>query len=479
MKKASVQKRPLPTRIKHQTIRVSLALVRYIDRRPMRSFFASVLLILILIVISNILTKPKPASVEATKSVKAVSIYRVGSAPTVTVSAQTRKSGVIQIVALSGGVIDKINVQEGSAVSQGDQLLGMSSNYKGDNTFSLQKQIAATQYQGVLATFPKQKETIEKQKELVEKTEDNSDEMRKITQESVNETQTLVNQNQEVLKLLQDSLQTAPADKVLGIKEQIIQYQASTNQTNQALRNAKYQGDKDSPPAKIASLTKEIAKKQFDVQLKQLQISLEVSRLSLALTSLNESLMFPIAPFAATIQRVFVKEKQQVNPGTPLFVLSQVAQDDPITAVAFVSADVAKHVSRIEPSTIHIGDTVRYQTIPSFVSTDAVQGTLYAVYYPIPEQYSKDVVSDGFISIDIPIGMADTTMIATYIPLDAVYQTREKAYVFVVQGDSAVSRDIQLGQVYGDSVGVIAGIKNGDTVILNRNIIAGDTVQIQ
>ncbi len=85
-------------------------------------------------------------------------------------------------------------------------------------------------------------------------------------------------------------------------------------------------------------------------------------------------------------------------------------------------------------------------------------------------------MSEGFISVEMPIGMADTTMVATYVPLDAVYQTREKAYVFVKNGDTAKSRDVVLGQVFGDSVEIVSGLKNGDQVILNRNIIAGDKI---
>jgi multidrug efflux pump subunit AcrA (membrane-fusion protein) len=480
MKKAAV-KRTLPTR--HViTKRISSGTSKtlgFVDKRPMTSFFAVLGAILVLIFVGNFLNKPKPVTPEEMHPVKAVSAYNIGTAPKITVSAQTKKSGVIQVVALTGGIIDKINVQEGVQVSSGTTLLGMSSNYKGENTATIQKQSAATQYQGALATYPKQKETIERQIEKAEKTEDDSEEQREITQTSINETRTLVQQNEDILKILQDSLQSAPADKVLGIKQQIAQYQGTTNQARQTLRSAEYKADEDNPPAEIAKLDKEISKRQLQVQLKQLQISLEVSRLALAVAQINESQLFPTSPFNGTVQRVFVKEKQSVKAGDPLFVLSQVVEDDPITAVAFVSSDVAKRVSRIEPSTLHIGNKFTYTSIPSFVSTEAVQGTLYAVYYPIPEKYSKDVVSEGFISVDMPIGMADTTMVATYVPLDAVYQTREKAYVFVIQGGIAKSRDVQLGQVYGDSVEIVSGLKNGDRVILNRNIIAGDKITVQ
>jgi multidrug efflux pump subunit AcrA (membrane-fusion protein) len=477
--------RTLPTRqvITQKVSSIASKTGHFVDLRPMTSFFAVLGVILALIIVGNFLNKPKVVPPEEIHPVKAVSAYNIGTAPKITVSAQTKKSGVIQVVALSGGIIDKINVQEGVHVSRGDQLFAMSNNYKGENTATVQRQIDATNYAGALATFPKQKEILEKKKEQADKVHENTDELRELTRESLDGTRSLVQENEDYLKLLRDRLNAITPDAsnpaYTTLKNQVIQLQGTVNQAHDQLRRDEYTSNEDNAPAKNDQLTKEITKKDLDVQIKQLEVNLAVKGLQAKVSQIQESLMFPTAPFSGTIQRVFVKEKQQVGQGTALLVISQDVEDDPITAVAFVSADVAKRVSRIEPSTLHIGNKSTYTSIPSFVSTEAVQGTLYAVYYPIPEQYSKDVVSEGFISVDMPIGMADTTMIATYVPLDAIYQTRERAYVFVINGNTAQSRDVQLGQVYGDSVEILSGLKNGDQVILNRNIIAGDQIQVQ
>jgi multidrug efflux pump subunit AcrA (membrane-fusion protein) len=327
------------------------------------------------------------------------------------------------------------------------------------------------------------------EEEIVEKGHENFEDMREIIEDSLGETRSLITLNQDALSLLDQqikdfeqanpSLNSTTRPELIALKSQKLQLTASVNQARQALRTNEYNADEDNTPSEISELNKEVTLRQLDIQRKQLDINLAVLGLQTKVAQINESLMYPTAPFAGTIQRVFVKEKQSVKAGDPLFVISQTEQTKPITAVAFVSSDVAKRVSRIEPSTLHIGNKSTYTSIPSFVSTEAVQGTLYAIYYPIPEQYSKDVVSEGFISVDMPIGMANTTMVATYVPLDAVYQTREKAYVFVVNGDKAKSKDVQLGQVYGDSVEIVSGLKNGDQVILNRNIIAGDKITVQ
>jgi hypothetical protein len=60
-----------------------------------------------------------------------------------------------------------------------------------------------------------------------------------------------------------------------------------------------------------------------------------------------------------------------------------------------------------------------------------------------------------------------------------VYQTQDTSFVLVAQNNKAVTKTIQVGEVFGDYVEVQSGLKRGDQVILNRNVIADDTVKIQ
>jgi multidrug efflux pump subunit AcrA (membrane-fusion protein) len=197
----------------------------------------------------------------------------------------------------------------------------------------------------------------------------------------------------------------------------------------------------------------------------------------LLVSQINESIYFPTAPFSGVVQRVLVKEGQSVSPGTPLMIIAQDLSDDPISAIAFVSRDIAQRVSLIETSTLHMDD-YNFDVLPSFVSTEAVQGTLYAIYYPLPDYVSKHVTDAGFITVDVPIGYPDTTTTAPFIPLDAVYQTQDKAYIFVINNNKAEISEIKLGQVYGSFVEVVSGIRGGDRVILDRTIVQGDDVKL-
>lgn len=113
---------------------------------------------------------------------------------------------------------------------------------------------------------------------------------------------------------------------------------------------------------------------------------------------------------------------------------------------------------------------------PSYVTQEAVEGSLYGVYFPIPDNYSKFLTDNGSIRIDLPVGYLQTTESTPYIPLDAVYQTRDAAYVYVERQGKAVSKKVELGNVYGAFVEVNGGLSRGDKVIINRNVIEGDLV---
>ncbi len=453
---------------------------KYINKHPLRSFFIALGIVLALIIISSLLPKPKQEIIKQ-ETVKSVDIYRIGTAPKVSVQAQIRKSGVIQINSLTSGVINNIHVTEGSKVQKGTLLLEIGTNYYGGNSASVQRQIAQKQSDLTNATYPDQKEVIKKQKELASKSDDNSDQLRDITSKSNDETNALITLNEQILTSINTRLTELQADPVAN-RDQILsfqqlksQYTASTNQARASLRSNQFSSASDKPPAQISDLTREIALKQLDIQEKQLDINKDISNLQLALARVAEGMYYPVAPFSATVQRVFVKQFETVSPGSPLLILAQVAEEDPITAVAFVSRDIAQRISILESSVMHIGGNT-YDVTPTFVSSEAVQGSLYAAYFPIPESFTADLTDNGYITIDIPVGYPNTSTAVPFVPIDSVYQTRTDAYLYVLEGGKAKVRKVVLGQIYGRFVEIESGIKTSDAVILNRNVIDGDKV---
>lgn len=473
----------------------------FVDRRPLVTFFILLALLLALIALGNFLRQPNKEKKDTGAAVKTVDVYRIGSSPKVSLQAQVEKSGVITITALSGGVVQKINYEPGDHVVRGNVLVNLSTNYQGGNVFSAQREIAALQHENAKETLPLQKDLINKQREAANKSDENSDRLREISAKTISDTNAIISLNDDILTRLNEQLKeleshnppvptgaaptppSTPEDglndnAIIGVKGQQSQLMGANVELRNAVRNTEYSSGNDNPPARLSELTKEIALKQLEIQEKALDLNNELSRLSLQMAYITEALMYPSSPFSGTVQKVFVKFGEAVSPGTPLMVLSQDIEDDPIVAIAYAPREIAQKVSYGEPSILHI-DNFKYEVYPSYITQDAVQGSLYAIYFPLPDNFSRFLTEKGYIRVDLPIGGFDTSATIPFIPIDVVYQTQEEAYIFVARQGQVESRTVKLGNIYGRFVQIESGLKDGDVVILDRNVIAGESVKIR
>ncbi len=80
------------------------------------------MLLVLLIVLSSLLRTPKKAAVVKNIQTKSVNLYSIGSVPKAQVQAQIKKSGVVRVVALTGGVVQSVNFHEGDPVEKGSTL---------------------------------------------------------------------------------------------------------------------------------------------------------------------------------------------------------------------------------------------------------------------------------------------------------------------------------------------------------------------
>ena len=466
-------------RIYTQTKKARIWVYRFTSKRPFASLFVLLGILLILIIVGNILNRPKETQEETKAQVKKVSVYHIGTAPTMTVQAQVEKSGVVTITALSPGVVQQIYVVPGDTVQKGRTLISTSSNYQGGNAAWLQVQIAKSALDNINDTYDTQKDIIAKQKDITSKVDSNNDEFRSIADKSLQETRNLISLNDSILSTLRTNLTTyetaGDATNTLYTKQSISSYTSANNSLRNALRNNEYSSAGDKNPAQISDLTREISIKQLELQEKAIDLNRDVTRIQYQISQVQAAAMYPSSPFNATVQRVLVKMGEAVSPGTPLVILSQEIEEDPIVAVAYVTREIAMQTSYAQPSVLTLGD-ISYESYPSYVSRDAVQGTLYGIFYPIPDSYHGHVTENGYINVKIPVGQAETSAAVPFVPLDAVYQTQEEAYVFIAEKGKAVAKKLTLGPVTGRYVEVKSGLKSGDIVILNRTVVGGDSV---
>lgn len=457
---------------------------KFIEDHPFLALYGSLSFLIVAIVLVNVVLR-KPVEMESTanRPVRSVQTYQIGSSPRIKAQALIEKSGVITITALAPGVVQKLFVQPGTQVKKGQTLLTTSTNYAGGNAATIQRQIASRQLQNVENTFDDQKRIIELSREQAEKNRENTEELRKLSERTIAETKNAISLNEDMLKLSDAIIADLEATggsqtSILTQKNTRTQIVQTLNNLRNTLRQNEYQTGTSNQPYRLADISKDIVLKQLAIQEQSLELSRDIARLQLSLARVQEGIMYPSSPFRATVQRVLVKEGQQVNPGTPLLILSQEIEEDPIVAIAFVSREVAGKISYTEPSYLML-DNTRHETYPSYISRDAVQGSLYAVYFPIPDSLHMAVTERGYVVADMPVGKPDTGSAVPYIPIESVYQTQDAAFVMLARNGIATSQEVTLGPVLGRYVAVTKGITAGDLMILDRDVVSGDPVAPQ
>lgn len=457
----------------------------FIQKKPFTSFFAVLAALFVLMLAGNFLFSPKVAPENNKIAPKKVQVYKLGSAPKVTFEGKIEKSGVIKIVAQMGGIVSAINVSEGQNVGSGTNILSLATNYQGGNAMSISRQISQNQYESAKDNYATQGDIIGKQKDLANKNNDNAEILRQIANQSVTDTgaladldKTIVDSISQNIKNLEDTNVNGSNDAaILQSKQQLAQFQSALVQINSSLRNLELSSASDKPQAQMAQLSHDIAIEQLDLQRKALDLSLEMSRLSYNLALVNEANMFPSTPFTGTVDKIFVHVGDNVTAGTLLASLS--GDDQHAEIVVNVPANIAKNMSSFEPSALTIGDDV-VEMLPTSVSKDATNGTLYSVIYDISDSFTSQLTNSTYITVNIPIGASNTTNEVPFIPLDSVIQTQEEAFVYVVSKDQkAMVKKITLGQIQGQFVEVTSGLPPESQVILDRNVIEGDKIQVE
>lgn len=458
-------------------------IINFIDKRPLLSFFVLLGALFALIATGNIISRLSTKPQKEELFVKPVSIYSIGSAPKVSVTGEVKKTGVVKVIAQTSGIVQSINVLPGSSVAKGTSIVSLASNYNGENAPAIQAQITYNQYKLAKETFDTQRQVIEDQKKLASDSHQNTENLRLISQRSLGDTQELLRLNEELLNGLNSTLGMFEASNSAGINDQMIttlqgqksQLLASVVQIRSQLRSLEYQATSDAPPANMAELQKSITLAQLDIQRKTLEVNLEIARLQSALSMVNASFMNPSSPFDATVEKVDVEVGQLVNPGTIIATVSSPNQI--IEVVALVPGHIAQNVSILEPSVIHINNNT-LSVYPRYISSEATDGQLYSIVFDVDVNLSEHTTDDSVVAVEVPIGAANTTANVPYIPIDSVFQTQDKSYVFIADQNLAKSQEVKLGNVYGRYVEVLKGVGNNTKIILNRNVIAGDKVSV-
>lgn len=476
-----------------------------IRKNPIASFLAILIILFGIIAITSSLNKPITEDIQKTKTPIPVQTYILGETNYITIPATVEKNNITTIYAQTSGIITNLNVQVGQKLNKYSPLIDISQTYTGANSASINRQIAQKNAQNAQDNLEIQTDIINRQKEIANQSLSNSNQLREIYRQSKDASEDLLDQNQSILDQISTDIDQLEATNSAGVNEQIIrsnkqiqsQYQATINTLRTSISTNQLQGDDDRPPARLAEEQRNLTHKQLELQQSSIELQAELAQLQLQLAQVQEAAYHPVSPTKATVQQIHVSIGQTVSPGTPLLTIASDNNDIKITALT--SAEIAKNITVFEPSILNINNN-SIPITPLFISTEATQGQLHAITYILNNNENLELketstfnpfaqlTNNQSINIQVPINQIADTVNKVLIPIDAVFQTQTSNTVFLVNNNQAQSQEIKLGNVYGSFVEVIQGLSDQDLhqsgiqtpgiIILNRNIIQGDPIQI-
>jgi RND family efflux transporter MFP subunit len=264
--------------------------------------------------------------------------------------------------------------------------------------------------------------------------------------------------------------------------------QASSSVREVEAAHAKARLDLDRARALFAtaSLTKpelDAATAAFDAR--EAQLAAARAQASIAATALQDTAI--VAPFSGVVVTRQIEVGALVNPGLVAFVIARVT---PVKAIVGVP-DL--HVGRLAPGRAL---QVRSEAAPDAAFAGVIlaiapsandQNRLFNVEISLPN--TDGALRPGMVaSVEIPATSAESTAPSgASVPLAAVVRSgvgSSNYGVFVVEGEgvrrTAKAREVELGEVRGNSVVVTRGLRTGETIVVSGpGLLAdGDRIRI-
>ncbi len=456
------------------SMRVKNFLARY------RLVFTAVLIALFLVALIASRATKKTASPEPEVTVQPLTVktLKVGEQVLREETVGTVKNLTsITLVAQTAGPVNKVYVTEGKEIKKDAAISYQTTGYGTGNVSSVQRQIAQKSSTLAEETLKNTVEIVAKNRESADLSQDNSDELRKISEESLSGTRKLVDTTRLVVEKIEADLKATPTTDsatIQGLRQQLISFQSGLNQAESGLRNLEYSVNKEKPPSKIVSATKELAYKTTELQLKAAELSRDIAQLNVKAAQIAEALSRVVAPFAGTVERVYVQPGQYLSPGTPI---AKIKGEDKLCLVIQVSGFLASRISSGQPLQLLVNGKT-YQLPITHISSSPTAGKLYEVLAVVPSEYAEFIQEDQTVNVSLPLSSTEKISGDRFLPLDAIFLTNTSKYVLVVKNGQAEKQSIETGEIIGDQVQVKVGINLGDEVILDRRVIEGQQVQV-
>jgi HlyD family secretion protein len=207
-------------------------------------------------------------------------------------------------------------------------------------------------------------------------------------------------------------------------------------------------------------------------QLQQAQAALELAETKLADTTLK-------SPIEGTVIKKVFEAGETIAPGYPTIVLGKL---DELEVEIGVTDNMIKELSEGEQVKIFIYglDLETVGTVKTIDSTADLETRTFGVKIDIKNGDLK--IKPGMIA-KVKIEPKDKDkMNGILVPVDSVIKYPDKAVVFISSENEVVEeRTVVTGEVIGDKIQIVEGIKEGELVIVEGQykLNAGDKVKLE
>ncbi|PKV75949.1 efflux RND transporter periplasmic adaptor subunit [Pontibacter ramchanderi] len=272
---------------------------------------------------------------------------------------------------------------------------------------------------------------------------------------------------------VQDGQRVKKGQKLYEIDQN--KYQAGIQQAQASLQSAKAnlaRAEKDLERYERLAERDAIARQQVDyarteVQTARAQVSAAQAQVRSASTDLSYSVIN--APFSGTIGISQVRIGAQVSPGQPL--LNTISSSDPIAVDFVINESELGRFTNLQQGkqpdslfTISFNNGEQYKHNGKLVAIDRAIGrssgtTTVRVQFPNPDERLIPGMTVSLNVLNQDLGEQ------IVIPYKAVTEQLGEYYVYVVQGDSVVQQNVQLGTRVSADIVVREGLKEGQQIV--------------
>lgn len=370
-------------------------LLAWLKRRPTLSFFVLLGLLFGTILLSSFFRTQEEETTSVVKEPKTSPVFSLEEAGFVMATAQIKKTDVIDVVALTSGMVKSIHVRVGQKVSSGTPLVHITNDYGAESGRLLAQK--ASQFQSF-------------------------------------------------------------TDRVYLIQKDILEREKRITQKNDELTDREEKNEL----------------KKLKVELERLKLNRELAKIDTSIAEASDAALTPRSIFGGTVEYIGVRPGETVAPGTVIATIRGIT--DNASLVASLPDDIAHRLDPRGVATL-ITDTGDDITLTQgYLAQGENTLGLRSITFPLTLDVAHQFTNSEFVNIFLPLTNPEGQY---FIPIDALLSGPQGSSVLVLSGDDQVQeKSIQTTQVVGSFVLATGELNSHDQILLNHNVMPGDTVRI-